>query len=627
MLAPSPVEKEIFHVIMVKPSRYDETGYVVQWIFQPVPANSLACVNGLLQDCVDRKVLGEDVDIRLHPIDECNQRVDIDGLLAMIERDGGRGMLAMVGVQSNQFPRTMDISRRFIEAGLPVCIGGFHVSGCISMLPEMPDDLKEAQALGISFFCGEAEGGRMEIVLKDAYDGELKPIYNFMKDLPPVEDEPVPFLPADRVRGTFGDYTSFDIGRGCPYQCSFCTIINVHGRKSRFRSPDDLEKVVRANAAQGVYKYFITDDNMARNKNWEPLFDRLIKLRKEEGFPFRLIIQVDTQCHLIPNFIEKAVAAGVKQVFIGLENINPDNLVAAKKHQNKITEYRRMMQAWKKYNVILYAGYIIGFPHDTKASVIRDVEIIKRELPVDMVWFSYLTPLPGSEDHRKLYDKGEWMDPDMSKYNLNHRVAHHPVMSDQEWEEAYRAAWETYYEYGHIRTIIRRAYSFGGRRRKATLQRLMWYRLFPIHWRTQPLEGGYFPLRYRKDRASWMKREGVIAFYARYGWDLLRYHAFMLTTMARIRLIYWSILLDPKHREYQDIATTPPSDEELGELGLYTSSEGAVKAVERITKYAAARDATGDDEHPAPEADNQPGERVDADFRHDHSRKRFGDVM
>ena len=53
------------------------------------------------------------------------------------------------------------------------------------------------------------------------------------------------------------------------------------------------------------------------------------------------MIQVDTLCHKIPNFVEKAKRAGVKRVFIGLENINPDNLLAAKKRQNKITEYRR----------------------------------------------------------------------------------------------------------------------------------------------------------------------------------------------------------------------------------------------------------------------------------------------
>ena len=69
------------------------------------------------------------------------------------------------------------------------------------------------------------------------------------------------------------------VGRGCPYQCSFCTIINVQGRKSRHRSVDDVERLVRLNWSQGIHKFFITDDNFARNKEWEAIFDRLIELR------------------------------------------------------------------------------------------------------------------------------------------------------------------------------------------------------------------------------------------------------------------------------------------------------------------------------------------------------------
>ena len=113
-------------------------------------------------------------------------------------------------------------------------------------------------------------------------------------------------LPALRIERTAGRLTSFDAGRGCPFQCSFCTIINVQGRKSRFRSPDDVEAIVRSNLAQGIDRFFITDDNLARNKNWEPIFDRLIILREQECLIFRFIIQVDTLCHKIPNFIAKA---------------------------------------------------------------------------------------------------------------------------------------------------------------------------------------------------------------------------------------------------------------------------------------------------------------------------------
>ncbi len=68
------------------------------------------------------------------------------------------------------------------------------------------------------------------------------------------------------------------------------------------------------------------------------------------------------QCHKIKGFIDKACRAGVERVFMGLENINPDNLIAADKRQNKITEYRKMMQHWRKYGTTLAAGYILGFP-------------------------------------------------------------------------------------------------------------------------------------------------------------------------------------------------------------------------------------------------------------------------
>jgi hypothetical protein len=67
----------------------------------------------------------------------------------------------------------------------------------------------------------------------------------------------------------------------------------------------------------------------------------------------------------------------------------------------------------------------------------------EREPPLDILEFFFLTPLPGSEDHKVLSKKGVWMDPDMNKYDLNHRVSNHSKMSDAEREDAGRAAWLT----------------------------------------------------------------------------------------------------------------------------------------------------------------------------------------
>ncbi|HLY00280.1 MAG TPA: radical SAM protein, partial [Roseiarcus sp.] len=455
-----------------------------------------------------------------------------------------------------------------------------HVSGCIAMLPQMPEELTAAQAMGVSLFAGEAEEHRLDEVLRDAWNGTLKPLYDFMDKLPSLSGEPAPILPRKHIERTSGKYSSIDLGRGCPYQCSFCTIINVQGRKSRFRTPDDLEQIIRANKAQGIDRFFITDDNFARNSDWEILLDRVIELKKE-GIHVGFTIQVDTLCHKIPNFIEKATAAGVRRVFIGLENINPENLIAAKKRQNKITEYRVMLQKWRAHGALTYAGYILGFPADTKESILRDVEIIKRELPLDILEFFFLTPLPGSEDHQTMLKKGVWMDPDINKYDLNHRVSHHAKMTDSEWEEAYRAAWQSFYTYDHIRTILRRAAQIPNGRPKPILSTIGWFKLMISHEGVHPLEGGAFRLKYRRDRRHGLKRESPLLFYPRY-WGgtaikAVKYLSFFLKT----RRIMKEVLEAPDRSTYSDLAIEPPRDDEFEQLSLYHATSGGEAALAR----------------------------------------------
>src|SRR5262245_20490610 len=269
--------KRRFQLVLIKPSHYDDDGYVIQWARAFIPSNTLAVLYSLGRDSARRAVLGSDTAIDITVIDEINTRVKVDKLLAMFRRHGGFGLLALVGVQSNQYPRALDIARPFRAAGVPVMVGGFHVSGCLAMLPELQADLKVTLDMGVSMFAGELEG-RMDRILHDAANGTLQPIYNYLKDLPSLESEPTPILPLAHLPRTFQQLASFDAGRGCPYQCSFCTIINVQGRKSRRRSPDDVERTIREHYEEGIRHFFITDDNLARNADWEAIFDRIIEM-------------------------------------------------------------------------------------------------------------------------------------------------------------------------------------------------------------------------------------------------------------------------------------------------------------------------------------------------------------
>ena len=583
MLAP-PEKKRRFQLVLIKPSHYDDDGYVIQWLLSFIPSNTLAVVNSLAGDAAARQVLGPDVAIDVTVIDETNKRVKIKSILARFRQNDGFGLVGLVGVQSNQFPRAIDIARPLRAAGIPVIVGGFHVSGCLSMLPEMPADLKAALDLGISFFAGEAED-RFDTVIQDAASRCLKPVYNYLKDLPAIASAPIPFLSHQHLARTFGKHTSFDAGRGCPYQCSFCTIINVQGRKSRGRSADDIEQVLRVNLAQGVSRFFITDDNFARHSDWEAIFDRIIELRENENLNAHLTIQVDTLCHQIPNFIEKAKRAGVKRTFIGLENINPDNLLGAKKRQNKITEYRKMLLAWKRAGVITYGGYILGFPNDTAESIRRDIEIVKKELPLDVLEFFCLTPLPGSEDHQILHKKGVEMDSDMNKYDAEHVVTAHSRMSKDEWEDIYRRAWDIYYTPEHLETIMRRAAATGTGLSRMELILLMFSSAVPIE-NVHPLQCGIFRLKFRHGRRPELPVEPIWAFYPKYFWEIASKHARLAYRWLQLRRITARVRSMPHAEAYTDLALTAVDEPESDTLELFTQNDAARTEVARVRRIA-----------------------------------------
>ena len=147
-------------------------------------------------------------------------------------------------MQSDQYPRALDLARPLRAAGIPASIGGFHVSGCLAMLgvKAVPDACRE---MGMLMFAGEVEG-RLD-TLRGVGEGRLQPVYNFMKDLPSIEGAPVPVLPIAKNRRTLGLSSSFDSqDAGTPTSAALA-IINVQGRKSRYRSADDIEALVRVN--------------------------------------------------------------------------------------------------------------------------------------------------------------------------------------------------------------------------------------------------------------------------------------------------------------------------------------------------------------------------------------------
>jgi hypothetical protein len=248
-----------------------------------------------------------------------------------------------------------------------------------------------------------------------------------------------------------------------------------------------------------------------------------------------------------------------------------------------------MLQKWHEHGAITCAGYIIGFPGDTKQSILRDIDIIKRELPLDILELFYLTPLPGSKDRRALWQDGAWMDQDLNKYDLYHRVMRHPQMSDADWDEAYRAAWESFYSFEHIRTILRRAAAHPNGRPQTTLTTLLWFKLMTMFEGVHPLEGGAFRRKARRERRYGLRRQSALVFYPRAAADIVAKAAGYWSVYRRAKRILKETLAGPDRWSYTDLSIEPPEADEFDHLDLYRLTNGGKAALSRKRREDALR--------------------------------------
>ena len=555
-----------FHVILIKPSKYDDDGYVISWFRGVLVSNSMAVINALTEQSDREKVLGQDVEIITHFYDETVRRIPVKRLVREVQSGVDRAIVCMVGVQTNQFTRAVDLGKEFKECDLNVMIGGFHVSGSIQMLPRVPDEIQEGIDAGITMVAGEVED-RWGELLKDAYNNSLKSLYNFLNDQPSLEGAVTPFVSKQNL-SFYGAsrQASFDAGRGCPFKCSFCTIINVQGNTMRGRSPDDIEALIKRNEEHGVREYFVTDDNFARHPHWEEIVDRIISLKKR--MHVSIMVQTDTMSYRIPGFVDKLARAGCRRIFIGMESVNPDNLKACGKPQNRIHEYRTMLQAWRDAGVVTHAGYIIGFPGDTYDSIMRDVECLKQELPIEFVEFFMMTPLPGSQDHLENYQKGVPMEKDMNAYDTAQPCMEHPRMSRDELIRALRDAWKSFYARDHVETILKRRKD---RKRKNIARHMIWFRSAVFIDGLHPFLFGIFRMKGRRRRSPKFSTEFIPIYYCRRVWEIASWVVRTLLMFVELRYLYYKANRG-ENKDYMDITITPEAPVEKTVLPKETST-------------------------------------------------------
>jgi hypothetical protein len=209
------------------------------------------------------------------------------------------------------------------------------------------------------------------------------------------------------------------------------------------------------------------------------------------------------------------------------------------------------------------------------------MEIIKKELPLDILELFILTPLPGSEDHQTQWKQGVWMDPDLNKFDVHHRVVHHPRMSDAEFDQTYRDAWRAYYTPEHIETVSRRHGAIKGRNPAEPVRFMTMFKIMFEAEGIHPLEGGIVRLKYRTDRRHGMPIEPWGLFHLKLAAETWRKLKIYGRLAWQGRRIGQKVRFDPKRLDYTDLALEPVVEEDMDKLALFAVTAGGGAAVSK----------------------------------------------
>ncbi len=541
-------------VYFIKPSRYDDDGYVSNFRYGVQPNNTLT-VLAALNDAYNKRFSAQrNVYLQTIIWDECCDGVisaeTIKAIKEKAREDGVELLIGLAGVQSNQYPRGRDLALQFIAQGLTTMMGGFHISG-------YPDSVKFLNSCGITTVVGEAENLWGQIV-EDYLKGELQLNYSVTEGIraktgrdditvPVITDAQLPLVDDRYLTRFFNEaMTTLDTSRGCPFTCSYCSVKNVMGRTMRSREPEAVVNWVRdACKYHGITSLFLVDDDFFRSPRWEEILTGLAEVKKEyPAFSFMMQVDVDASCYAnlaegetetakhrrSKRFTELCAQAGCYMAFVGIESLNPDNLNYATKYQNTddrqhklkleeararvINKYRRVVENWHKVGIGVHAGYMLGFPFDG-ADCGRVAAQTLRKIGFDIVSFFIMTPLPGTEDQMRFADQGKITDWDFNNLDSQHVTLKHDRVDAGSLLQAYRDAFKGFYSFGRVLSEIFTA--SGGRNlcaeaRRSVLRQNLYY-FFSYRQGRHPMVGGIWPIRRRDVRRAAITDEDALRHY------------------------------------------------------------------------------------------------------------------
>ncbi|MBP7263630.1 MAG: B12-binding domain-containing radical SAM protein [Spirochaetia bacterium] len=343
----------------------------------------------------------------------------IDEQNGLMDDQGSPDLVAISGMTMHA-NRMYALADAYRERGIPVVLGGVHVS---FMLDEAR---KHADAVAI----GEAEflWPRM---LDDFARGKLEPVYSSTEpvDLSLIPRPRLDLVDGPAYRGRMGSLNALMATRGCPHDCDFCCVKKMFGRNFRTRP---LDSVMDELGAMDESFVLFADDNIIGNPGYaRQLFQRLKPLGRSWG------AQASIQLAENQELLDLAVDAGLKSVFLGIESVDPENLVTMRKAGvNNASHYAENLKRLHDKGVMVFGSFIVGLDHDDESVFENVYEFIMRN-GIDFPLVNVLTPFPGTDLYQAMEASGRIVDRNWDRYNLTQAVFTPARMSADELQFGY----------------------------------------------------------------------------------------------------------------------------------------------------------------------------------------------
>lgn len=472
----------LLRVIILKPSKYMADGYVERFRRGFMPNSTVPYMRSMTPPVVG----GTPVEV--HAVDEyVHADLRYMSLLDGVQFDdtqlngsrGGHTLLALVGVQSHQFHRALDLAAYARRHGCMVVIGGPHVMTC---------DTSMLHGHGVSFALAEAELVWPGI-LHDAVGGELSPVYGHDQRWQQEIDAPVIVPPSrkdlDRyVMPMLGLYPA----RGCPFRCNFCSVIKIAGRKIRSQNIDITLASLRVAKAAGVRTIMFTSDNF----NKYPDAQALLEAMADERLGLEFFVQCDTQIARQEHLVALLAQAGCFQMFVGVESFNRQTLLAAHKGQNRPETYKDIVRLCREYGISSHFSNIIGFPQDTESEVHEHLQVL-REMNPTLASFYILCPIPGTEQYDDFLAQGLITEKNLDRFDTTCLTWQHPRFSPARLSELLFDCYRNFFSLRHSLRNLKDEMTTGLRglvpRTASSVATSLFVRYCALR-RTHPMSGG-----------------------------------------------------------------------------------------------------------------------------------------